>query len=100
MIYTKKTIYFLKANTDHVMDLVPMDEVVNIQDADTNVNLSQCSMNDISLHVSDETSPKSAESTVKIETLQNGFNSGRVYHLQVSLHRLICFLRLCRELQQ
>ncbi len=76
MIYTKTTIYFCRLVGIEVMDMIPLDEVAKVLDSETTQEQSE---NDLKAP-----STPGASNIMRIETIPDGYNSARTYHIQVT----------------
>jgi hypothetical protein len=83
LTYSKKNIYFTNVDSDIVMDMIPLTEVLSVKDAEMNAHeMSSSNVGNIEL-----SSSGTSEMTIfKIETIVDGYNSGRSYHVKVSNH--------------
>jgi hypothetical protein len=86
MIYTKTTLYICRALNDEVMDMIPLDEVAKIFDEDT-AQEDQSSLWKSQADQDEEangTATPGTSNVMRIETIPDGYNSGRTYHIQVN----------------
>jgi hypothetical protein len=77
-------IFFCLSHGDEVMDLIPMDEVGQIMDSDKSIQNEDT--NWLSRDGPDEDSDPMTpgeSNIIRIETIPDGYNSGRAYYLQV-----------------
>ncbi len=86
LVYTKTTLYFCRAHNDEVMDMVPLDEVAKILDEDTTVDVQSnlWTPNGGKDKESNVPATPGASNVMRIETIPEGYNSGRTYHIQVN----------------
>ena len=73
MVYTGKILAFSTIHDEDVIDLIPLDEIVNIKIVDFHVD---------NLAHDDESEESSNKKVLRLETSQDGYNSGRVYQLR------------------
>jgi hypothetical protein len=86
MIYTKKTLYFCRALNDEVMDMIPLDEVAKILDEDTALEEHSSLWKSQAGEDEESNGPATPgpSNVMRIETIPDGYNSGRTYHIQVT----------------
>ena len=75
MVYTRTTIFFCRLVGSEVMDMIPLDEVAKVLDSES----TEAQIEDDSKV---PTSPGSSN-IMRIETIPDGYNSARTYHIQV-----------------
>jgi hypothetical protein len=86
IIYTKTTLFICRAHNDEVHDLIPLDEIAKILDEDT----AQEDQSNLWTKQADNDEESSVPATpgpsnvMRIETIPEGYNSGRTYHIQVN----------------
>ncbi len=62
------------------MDMIPLDEVAKVLDSETTQEQSEDDDRNRNVPVS-----PGASNIMRIETIPNGYNSARTYHIQVTL---------------
>ncbi len=83
MIYTRTTIFFCRLAGSEVMDMIPLDEVAKVLD-------SESTQEQIEDDPKVPTTPGSSN-IMRIETIPDGYNSARTYHIQVT-SPYVCFV--------
>ena len=84
IVYTKKIIAFANLNDDEIMDVVPMHEIDVVRDlsildeiADDESQYNAESVENGETSTSAENDDSNTKNVLQIETVQDGYNSGR-----------------------
>ena len=84
IVYTKKVIAFANLNDDEVLDVIPMHEIDVVRDlsifgeiADDESQYNAESVENGETSTSAENDDSNTKNVLQIETVQDGYNSGR-----------------------
>jgi hypothetical protein len=87
IVFTKKIIVFANVNDDGVLDIVPLHEVKNIRDTTLQDEIITDNDSELKGSIDSDDHVTGKKYTFEIETIPEGYNSGRVYRIQAESAR-------------
>ena len=80
MVYTSQLLVFARPGNDELADIIPLKEIVAVTGTEEELEVDP--LNPFTNNKNDEDADD-ADCTLEIKTLQDGYNSGRVFKLRV-----------------